>query len=138
MRKVEIEFVSEQQYHDDRESSKLKASGQFEVIDGIKTITYTEPDEEMGKSETVVKVINNNFIEMTRKGVYETTFLIEEGKTHSCIYKTPFGEMNMDIVATRVNAQIPDVSGKILLCYRLESNSEIIGENNLLLKINEF
>ncbi len=137
MRKVEIEFISEQQYHDDRESSKLKAIGQFEIVDGVKTITYTEPDEEMGKSETIVKVINNNFIEMTRKGVYETSFLIEEGKTHSCVYKTPFGEMNMDIVATRVNAQIPDVSGKILLCYRLESNSEIIGENNLLLKINE-
>ena len=137
MRKIEIEFVSEQQYHDDRESSKLKANGQFEVIDGVKTITYTEPDEEMGKSKTVVKIINDNFIEMTRKGVYETTFLIEEGKTHSCVYRTPFGDMNMDIVATRVNAQIPDVSGKILLCYRLESNSEIIGENNLLMKINE-
>ena len=74
---------------------------------------------------------------MTRKGLYETVFHIEEGKTHSCIYKTPFGEMNMDIVAQRVNANIPDCSGKILLCYRLENNSEIIGENNLLMKINE-
>lgn len=137
MRKVEIEFVSEQQYHDDRESSKLKASGTMEDIDGIKVISYTEPDDEMGKCETVVKIINNNFIEMSRKGVYETTFLIEEGKTHSCVYRTPFGEMNMDIVATRVNANIPDCSGKILLCYRLESNREIIGENNLLMKINE-
>ena len=137
MRKVEIEFVSEQQYHDDRESSKLKASGTMEDIDGIKVISYTEPDDEMGKCETIVKVINNHFIEMSRKGVYETTFLIEEGKTHSCIYRTPFGEMNMDIVATRVNANIPDCSGKILLCYRLESNREIIGENNLLMKINE-
>ena len=137
MRKVEIEFVSEQQYHDDRESSKLKASGTMEDIDGIKVISYTEPDDEMGKCETVVKIINNNFIEMSRKGVYETTFLIEEGKTHSCVYRTPFGEMNMDIVATRVNANIPDCSGKILLCYRLESNKEIIGENNLLMKINE-
>ena len=137
MRKVEIEFVSEQQYHDDRESSKLKASGTMEDIDGIKVISYTEPDDEMGKCETIVKVINNHFIEMRRKGVYETTFLIEEGKTHSCVYRTPFGEMNMDIVATRVNANIPDCSGKILLCYRLESNREIIGENNLLMKINE-
>ena len=137
MRKVEIEFISEQQYHDDRESSKLKAVGQFEIVDGIKTISYTEPDSEMGKSETVIRVINDNFIEMTRKGAYETVFLIEEGKTHSCVYKTPFGEMAMDIVAKRVNAQIPDVSGKILLCYNLESNSEIIGENNLLMKINE-
>ncbi len=137
MRQVEIEFVSEQQYHDDRESSKLKASGTLEEIDGKKVITYTEPDEEMGKCETVVKVINNNFIEMSRKGVYETTFLIEEGKTHSCIYRTPFGEMNMDIVAKRVKADIPDCSGKILLCYHIESNSEIIGENNLLMKINE-
>ena len=137
MRKVEIEFVSEQQYHDDRESNKLKAKGIMEDIDGIKVISYTEPDDEMGKCETVVKVINNNFIEMSRKGVYETTFLIEEGKTHSCVYRTPFGEMNMDIVATRVNANIPDCSGKILLCYRLESNREIIGENNLLMKINE-
>ena len=137
MRKVEIEFVSEQQYHDDRESSKLKASGTMEDIDGIKVISYTEPDDEMGKCETVVKIINNHFIQMNRKGVYETTFLIEEGKTHSCVYRTPFGEMNMDIVATRVNANIPDCSGKILLCYRLESNKEIIGENNLLMKINE-
>ena len=137
MRKVEIEFVSEQQYPDDRESSKLKAKGTMEENDGIKVISYTEPDDEMGKCETVVKIINNHFIEMSRKGVYETTFLIEEGKTHSCIYRTPFGEMNMDIVATRVNANIPDCSGKILLCYRLESNREIIGENNLLMKINE-
>ena len=137
MRKLEIEFDSEQQYHDDRESSKLKASGTMEDIDGIKVISYTEPDDEMGKCETVVKIINNHFIEMSRKGVYETTFLIEEGKTHSCVYRTPFGEMNMDIVATRVNANIPDCSGKILLCYRLESNKEIIGENNLLMKINE-
>lgn len=137
MKKVEIEFVSEQQYHDDRESSKLKAKGTMKDVDGIKVISYTEPDDEMGKCETIVKVINNNFIEMSRKGVYETTFLIEEGKTHSCIYRTPFGEMNMDIVARRVNAQIPDCSGKILLCYQLESNGEIIGENNLLMKINE-
>lgn len=137
MRKVEIEFVSEQQYCDDRDSSKLKALGTLQEIDGIKVISYTEPDEEMGKSETVIEVINNNFIRMTRKGLYEAVFLIEEGKTHSCIYKTPFGEMNMDIVAKRVNANIPDCSGKILLCYHLESNSDIIGENNLLMKINE-
>ena len=137
MRNVEIEFVSEQQYHDDRESSKLKAKGTLQEIDGMKVVSYTEPDDEMGKCQTVVKVINNHFIEMSRKGVYDTTFLIEEGKTHSCIYRTPFGEMEMDIVADRVNAQIPDCSGKILLCYRLESNEEIIGENNLLMKINE-
>ena len=137
MRKIEIEFVSEQQYHDDRESSKLKALGTMQEIDGVKIISYTEPDTEMGKCETIVKVINNHFIEMSRKGVYETTFPIEEGETHSCIYRTPFGEMNMDIVAKRVNAQIPDVSGKILLCYTLQSNNEIIGENNLLMKINE-
>ncbi len=137
MRNVEIEFVSEQQYHDDRESSKLKARGTLQDIDGIKTIFYTEPDTEMGKCGTIVKIINNHFIEMRRSGVYETTFLIEEGKTHSCIYRTPFGEMSMDIVAQRVNVQIPDVSGKILLCYTLQSNGEIIGENNLLMKINE-
>ena len=137
MRNIEIEFVSEQQYHDDRESSKLKAHGTMEEIDGIKTISYTEPDTEMGKCETVVKVLNNHFIEMSRKGIYQTTFLIEEGKAHSCIYRTPFGEMAMDIVAQRVNVQIPDVSGKILLCYTLQSNGEVIGENNLLMKINE-
>lgn len=137
MRKVEIEFVSEQQYCDDRESSKLKAFGTLEELDGKKIITYTEPDVEMGKSETVIKIINNNFVQMIRNGVYKADFLIEEGKTHSCLYKTPFGEMNMDIVAKRVNANIPDCSGKILLCYTLQSNGEIIGENNLLMKINE-
>ena len=80
MRKVEIEFVSEQQYHDDRESSKLKAKGTMEEIDGIKVISYTEPDDEMGKCETIVKVINNHFIEMRRSGVYETRFTLPDEK----------------------------------------------------------
>lgn len=137
MRNVEIEFLSEQQYNDDRESSKLKAKGTMQEIGGLKVISYIEPDNEMNNCETIVKVINNNFIEMRRTGVYETVFLIEEGKTHPCIYRTPFGETQMDIVAERVNANIPDCSGKILLCYRLESNGKYIGENNLLMKINE-
>ena len=84
-----------------------------------------------------IKIINNNFVQMIRNSAYKADFLIEEGKTHSCVYKTPFGEMSMDIVAKRVNANIPDCSGKILLCYTLQSNKEIIGENNLLMKINE-
>ncbi len=130
-----ITFLSEQQYETESDSAKLQAEGTLEKINNTFIIQYTEPDEEMGKSTSRIEVINPTLVNLKRTGLYTADFIIEEGRTHSSLYKTPFGEMSMDITAKKVDAQITETGGKIYLEYKIESSSQLIGENTLNMEI---
>ena len=130
-----ITFLSEQQYETESDSAKLQAEGTLEKINDTFIIQYTEPDEEMGKSTSRIEVISTTLVILKRTGLYTADFIIEEGRTHSSLYKTPFGEMSMDITAKKVDAQMTEKGGKIYLEYKIESNSQLIGENTLNMEI---
>lgn len=130
-----ITFLSEQQYEAESDSAKLQAEGTLEKINDTFIIQYTEPDEEMGKSTSRIEVISTTLVILKRTGLYTADFIIEEGRTHSSLYKTPFGEMSMDITAKKVDAQMTEKGGKIYLEYKIESNSQLIGENTLNMEI---
>ena len=130
-----ITFLSEQQYEAESDSAKLQASGTLEKVNDLFIIEYTEPDEEMGKSTSVIEVVSPTLVNLKRTGLYTADFIIEEGRTHSSLYKTPFGEMSMDITAKKVDAQMTEKGGKIYLEYKIESNSQLIGENTLNMEI---
>lgn len=130
-----ITFLSEQQYEAESDSANLQASGTLEKINDTFIIQYTEPDEEMGKSTSVIEVVSPTLVNLKRTGLYTADFIIEEGRTHSSLYKTPFGEMSMDITAKKVDAQLTEKGGKIYLEYKIESNSQLIGENTLNMEI---
>lgn len=135
MSTVEITFLGEQYAEGEADNCLLKAKGTLEKTETGYVLAYTEPDEEMGNSKSEIIVHSTKKVELKRSGAYTTVFLIEEGKKHTCLYKTPFGEMNMDIVADTVSAQLYEKGGNIRLCYRLESNSQLIGENTLIMNI---
>lgn len=132
---VEILFLSEQSTDGESDKNKLKANGTLNKTDNGYILSYTEPDSEMGNSKTDIIIHSKNHVEMKRSGLYETVFVIEEAKTHICPYKTPFGVMDMEITASKVTADISKNGGRILLNYRIESNSQIIGENSLIMYI---
>ena len=75
------------------------------------------------------------FSETTALNLKETVFKIEENKVHPCLYKTPFGETEMQIAAKKVVADIDENGGRIELFYRIESNAQIIGENALITEV---
>lgn len=133
--KATIIFSSEQHYENDSDKSRLKAEGSFEKTNDGYVIEYTEPDEGMGKALSKIRVINSSCVHLSRNGLYATDFHIEQGKTHSCAYKTPFGDMDIEIVGKKVDAALTQKGGTVFLCYELFSNSEPIGENHLNLTI---
>lgn len=132
---VTITFSGEHNQDGNLEKSNLKANGTLKKRGNITALEYTEPDGEMGNSKSQIKIHSRNHIELKREGIYETVFIIEEGKTHPCLYKTPFGEMTMHISAQKVIAEIDENGGKIELYYTIKSNSQIIGENSLIMNI---
>ncbi len=128
---VEITFLTEQVLDGESDKSRLKANGTLEKSENGYILKYTEPDGEMGKSKSEIHIHSKSFVELKRTGLYETVFAIEEGKKHTCRYRSPYGETDMEVAAKKVIADISRDGGRILLNYRLESNSQIIGENSL-------
>lgn len=135
MKKVEITFLSEQRLDGETDKNKLKATGTFKKTESNYIIEYTEPDSEMGNSKSVIEILSEKFVYLKRTGLYEAVFKIEENKVHPCLYKTPFGETEMQIAAKKVFADIDENGGKIELFYRIESNTQTIGENALIMEV---
>ena len=135
MKRVEITFLSEQYSDGETDKNILKANGTFKKSGNGYTIEYTEPDSEMGNSKSVIEILSEKFVHLKRTGLYETVFKIEENKVHPCLYKTPFGETEMQISAKKVIADIDENGGRIELLYRIESSAQILGENTLIMKV---
>lgn len=133
--KVIITFLGETTQNGEKDKTSLQAKGFMEKAESGYIISYTEPDSEMGRSKSVLHIKNEHFVELKRIGLYETLFLIEENKSHNCTYKTPYGAMNMEIIAKKVDAPVTEKGGKIHLEYLLLSGGEILGENLLQLDI---
>ncbi|MGN1315791.1 MAG: DUF1934 domain-containing protein [Acutalibacteraceae bacterium] len=135
MKKVEITFLGEQRLDGEKDNCRLKAVGTLRKTERGFVLKYTEPDSEMGNSKSVIEILRKNYVELKRTGLYETVFKIEENKVHPCLYKTPFGETKMQIAAKKVVANINENGGKIELYYRIENNTQIIGENALIMEV---
>ncbi|MGN0526405.1 MAG: DUF1934 domain-containing protein [Acutalibacteraceae bacterium] len=133
--KVIITFSGETTQNGEKDKTSLQAKGFMEKCENGYIISYTEPDSQMGRSKSVLHIKNRHFVELKRVGLYETSFLIEENKSHNCTYKTPYGTMDMEIIAKKVDSPITENGGKIHLEYILLSGGEILGENLLQLDI---
>ncbi len=127
---------SEQIYDGGTDKSKQTANGTFEKLpDGAYLIQYTEPDAEMGNSVSRIQVIGCEKIQMDRSGLYTTSFTIEQGKTHSTSYRTPFGEMELEIIGNKVTTSLSAQGGTIYLDYHIMSNNQLMNKNKLNINI---
>ena len=69
---------------------------------------------------------------MQKKGAIETEFVFEEGKTYSTLYRMPFGEMNVTLLPTHVDARMGKKSGSIELEYVLNiAGSQVVNRLSL-------
>ncbi|MBO7179889.1 MAG: DUF1934 domain-containing protein [Clostridia bacterium] len=133
---VMIKFVTVQTT-DDNESDTLEinARGTLEKTKSGYIIEYNEIDEEMQGSKTTVSVDSPDCITMTRSGSYNSRFVIEKNKRHSCHYETPAGSLMMGVFASDVLVNLNDNGGKVKLKYTIDFNSSMVAENAVTLSV---
>ena len=127
---------SEQIYDGGSDKSKQTAKGTFEKLpDGTYVMEYTEPDAEMGNSLSRIQVVDCEKIQMDRSGAYTTSLTIEQGKAHTTPYRTPFGEMELEIIGNKVTTNLSASGGSIYLDYHIMSNNQLLNKNKLIINI---
>ena len=133
---VMIKFVTVQTT-DDNESDTLEINsrGTYIKTDNGYIIEYDEIDEEMQGTKTTIEVESPECVTITRSGNYNSQFIIEENKRHSCHYETPAGSLMMGVFASSVFNNLGDHGGKIKLRYTIDFNSSMVAENTVTVMV---
>ncbi len=133
---VMIKLVTEQTTEDNEtDTLEINARGTFEKTKDGYVVKYDEIDEEMQGSKTEVLIQSPDCIVMSRTGNYNSRFIIEKNKRHSCHYETPAGSLIMGVFAKDVAVNLNDNGGKVKMKYTIDFNSSMVAENEITLSV---
>ena len=129
-----IELVSVQESDEGTEKTEFTTSGEFYEKNGIFYITYKEhSDMGMGDSRVFIRV-GKDAVTIRRIGEFNGVMCYETGKITECIYRTPFGNLNIHISTSSMDSKLSEKGGSLRISYTL-SISEESTENDILLKV---
>ena len=117
------------------ESVELITSGSYYKKNGKHYIIYDEVNE--GFSETTRNIIklNDDFMDITRRGVSNVHMMFEKNKKNMSYYNTPFGNLLVGINATDVKVNETEDNIDIKVDYKLEVNYEHLAECSISMNI---
>ncbi len=131
-----IKFVTVQTTEDNESDVlEINAQGTYEKTENGYVIEYKEIDEEMEGSVTIISLDSPEKVTITRRGNYNSQFIIEKNKRHSCHYETPAGSIMMGVFASSVFNNLGDHGGKIKLKYTIDFNSSMVAENTVTVMV---
>lgn len=125
-----LEGVSEQE-----EPVEVLTTGEYYYRNHAHYLIYEEIVEE--NQETVKNRVKfrPGFMEVRKKGAVEVQMIFEENKKNLAFYKTPFGTIEMEIVATRVNVNEQDEYLQIDADYALGMNGSSVADCSIEIRV---
>jgi uncharacterized beta-barrel protein YwiB (DUF1934 family) len=125
-----ITIKNRQQIDGQRDDIEVMTEGSFYDKNGTYYILYTEGEEGVS---TRIKA-SRQTVSIRKSGAYSSDFLYETGRTHSFVYRMPYGEIAMELNTQKVYIELSETGGTIVLDYILEMNLQKI-ENHLTISV---
>lgn len=136
MDNVLITIKSTQRSGEDVDVTEVITQGRYNLTPTGCEMFYTETEATgFEGSETVVRIVPGECLEMMRSGSANTDLIIETGRKNFCRYVTPFGELIVGAVAKRVDADLHENGCTVTAEYTMDINSELLGEYTLEISV---
>ena len=130
MSEIMLRIKGTQIQGDEEDVIDFSTLGNYERRGTAVVLTYTETDEDTDVTTEVC--VDGGVITMQKSGSLETQMVFEEQKTYTAEYITPFGNIDVMIYPTMVNASVGDDNGKIELEYIMTiAGSEVLSRINM-------
>lgn len=133
---VLVTFKSTNAYDfDENDQVVFQTAGTFYDKDGKYYLKYNEELNDVKVSNTLK--IEENKVTIMRFGEVNTQITVEQGKKHLNYYETPEGTFLMGIFGDKVNIDLNEKKGSILLRYGVEFNNSLTTHNTIDVKFEE-
>lgn len=126
-----------EQYFDDidPDATELMTEGIMEVTgDGI-VLSYEESELTGMEGTTTTFEIKDPRVTLIRSGAVNSQMVFEEGRQHTSLYETPFGELSVDIQTSELKHNLSERGGLMEIKYSIAVEHTVTGRNCFKIRV---
>ena len=120
-----------EQYFDDvdPDETKLMTEGTMEITDAGYLLSYQETELTGMEGTTTTFEVKDKQVILTRSGTVNSQMIFEEGRQHTSLYETPFGELPVDIQTSMLRHNLSQRGGLMEIKYSIAVAHTVTGRN---------
>lgn len=130
-------FIRGEQYFDDidPDETELMTEGTLEMTEDGLRLSYAESAlTGMEGTVTAFEVAGERVI-LTRTGSVNSQMVFEEGRQHTSLYETPFGELSVDIQTSLLRHNLTELGGVMEIRYSIAVEHDVTGRNCFKIRV---
>ena len=130
-------FIRGEQYFDDVEpdATELVTEGTLELMEEGLRLTYQETSLTGMEGTTTTFEITGPQVTLRRAGTVNSQMVFEEGRQHTSLYETPYGELSVDIQTSALRHNLSDRGGLLEIRYSIAVEHTVTGRNSFKIRV---
>ena len=126
-----------EQYFDDidPDATELMTEGTMEVTEGGMVLSYEESELTGMEGTTTTFEVKGPRVTLTRSGAVNSQMVFEEGRQHTSLYETPFGELSVDIQTSELKHNLSERGGLMEIKYSIAVEHTVTGRNCFKIRV---
>ena len=126
-----------QQYFDDidPDATELMTEGTMTLTENGMVLAYEETALTGMEGTTTSFQIQGPQVILTRSGTVNSQMVFEEGRQHTSLYETPFGELSVDIQTSVLKHNLTERGGLMEIKYSIAVEHTVTGRNCFKIRV---
>ena len=126
-----------EQYFDDidPDATELMTEGTMEVTEDGIVLSYEESELTGMEGTTTTFEVKGPRVTLTRSGAVNSQMVFEEGRQHTSLYETPFGELSVDIQTSELKHNLSERGGLMEIKYSIAVEHTVTGRNSFKIRV---
>ena len=126
-----------EQYFDDidPDETELMTDGTLEITPEELRLVYQESELTGMEGTTTTFSLKGPQVILTRTGAVNSQMVFEEGRQHTSLYETPYGELSVDIQTSALRHNLSERGGILEIKYSIAVEHAATGRNSFKIRV---
>ena len=126
-----------EQYFDgiDPDATELMTEGTMVLTEDGMVLSYEESTLTGMEGPTTTFEVQGPRVTLIRSGTVNSQMVFEEGRQHTSLYETPFGELTVDIQTSRLRHNLTARGGILEIRYTIAVEHTVTGKNMFKIRV---
>ena len=126
-----------EQYFDDidPDATELMTEGTMVLTEDGMVLSYEETELTGMEGTTTTFEVKGPQVILTRTGTVNSQMVFEEGRQHTSLYETPFGELTVDIQTSTLKHNLTQRGGVMEIKYSIAVEHAVTGRNCFKIRV---
>ena len=126
-----------EQYFDgiDPDATELMTEGTMVLTEDGMVLSYEESQLTGMEGTTTTFEVKGPRVILTRSGTVNSQMVFEEGRQHTSLYETPFGELSVDIQTSCLRHNLTERGGLMEIKYSIAVEHTVTGRNCFKIRV---